>query len=244
MNILIDDEENGYYLADESGLDAAAEEELRILREGELELELEIDEHPDILKKIMAEVAEEHKDEYILKKDIKAIAIERIEAGARELEDFAYVVSLWDKADANREHKERYHEVGRGNVPLDYGSADDPRIFPVYLNSEIQKNLMAGDFITAIFDCPFEIHELVSNRIISQALYMLKPEHKEILHFHLVRKYNAMEIAKIREQSDRNIRGVYHTAIGKVRKNMLKLKFQSERISGLVKKEIKDEADF
>ena len=55
-----------------------------------------------------------------LVRDIKAAALERLEEAARTKEDFEKVIELWNKRDENRERKERYHEVCRGdNVPLD-----------------------------------------------------------------------------------------------------------------------------
>ena len=48
-----------------------------------------------------------------LKRDIKAAALERLENAARTEDDFQKVIELWDKRDANRERKERYHDSGR-----------------------------------------------------------------------------------------------------------------------------------
>ena len=213
-------------------------------RDQELETSLEFDAHPEYLEEVMTELSDEHQEERLLKRELKAKALRRIEDSARTLADYEYVVSLWDRNDSNRERKERYHEVSRGDVPIDYGAEDDPYIFPAYLCNEPQQNLRAGEFITLIYDCPFEIHELVAHKYASEALYALKPEHKEILHFRLVRKYTAKDIAAMRGQSDRNVRKVYHVAINKVRKNMLKLKYDSPRLKGLINGEIEDEHGF
>ena len=49
----------------------------------------------------------------LLKRDMRKAAIARMEAAARTEADFREVIDAWDKEDANRERRERYHEVGR-----------------------------------------------------------------------------------------------------------------------------------
>lgn len=236
--LMITDDDPGIIPGSEIDSDLAAE------RRQEYEVSLEFDEHPEYLEEELEEMSDEHQEEKMLKREIRAKALRRLEDAARTQEDFEYVLSIWNRNDSNRERRERYHEVSRGDVPLDFEAADDPYIFPEYLCNEPQRDLRNGPFITLIYDCPFEIHELVAHKYASKALYALKPEHKEILHFRLVRKYTAKEIAEMRGQTDRNIRKVYHVAINKVRKNMLKLKYDSPRIRGLVNGEIKDEHGF
>ena len=73
-----------------------------------------------------------------LVRDIKAAALERLEEAARTKEDFEKVIELWDKRDENRERKERYHEVCRGdNVPLDYNADKNGAYFPKTLGKSI-----------------------------------------------------------------------------------------------------------
>ena len=67
-----------------------------------------------------------------LKRDIKAAALERLENAARTEDDFQKVIELWDKRDANRERKERYHEICRGdNIPLDYRQKKIDSVEPI-----------------------------------------------------------------------------------------------------------------
>ena len=73
-----------------------------------------------------------------LKRQIKEEALLRLEEAARTEEDFAAVQYHWDRRDSNRERKERYHEVLRGDVPLDvciaklYKSCGSARLYTVY----------------------------------------------------------------------------------------------------------------
>ncbi len=155
-----------------------------------------------------------------LKRELRAEALARIESAARTQDDFEKVVEIWDKLDANRERKERYHEVGRSDVPLDYEAAKDGVCFPRDLNSFIWKQVQKGDFIDAIYNCPYEIHELVADEYLSEILKNLPPEQKEILYYIAVKGYGTSKIACIRGQTDRNIRKVRKTLFKKIQKQM------------------------
>ena len=58
----------------------------------------------------------EHPDRTLLKRNIRAIALKRMEDAARSISDFEEVIKQWDHLDDNRERKERYHEIGRENI--------------------------------------------------------------------------------------------------------------------------------
>lgn len=64
---------------------------------------------------------------------------------------------------------------------------------------------MKGDFIDAIYNCPFEMHELVTDEDISKAIFALKDVQKELLYQLVIRGYSCQIIAAFREQTDRNI---------------------------------------
>ena len=79
------------------------------------------------------------------------------------------MIAWWDRLDANRERRERYHELSRSgdDVPLDYGASANELFFPDMLNDVLEKQLRKGDFIDAIFYCPYDIHELVTEEYLS-----------------------------------------------------------------------------
>jgi len=128
-----------------------------------------------------------------------------------------------NRLDANREQRERYHELSRSgdDVPLDYGASANELFFPDMLNDVLEKQLRKGDFIDAIFYCPYDIHELVTEEYLSKILWELNEEHKELLFLCAVRLFSSTRIAKIRNQSDRNIRKVRGTMLKKIRKKLL-----------------------
>ena len=154
----------------------------------------------------------------MLHREARALAIRRIEESARTEADFENVLYWWDKLDANRERKERDHEIGRSAVPLEWGA--DEMYFsgkPSY-DMVLRKLLLAGEFIDIIFDQPETIHELITDADLSKILKELKPHLKNMLYYLFLRDYSTAEYAESIGQSDRNIRGIRETALKKIRK--------------------------
>ena len=154
---------------------------------------------------------------------LRAQALKRLEDSARTIWDFENLVAWYDRLNANHQRKERYHELFRGgdDVPLDYWAAEGGLYFPDTLNDVLSKLERKGDFIDSIFYCPYDIHELVTEEYLSKILWELNAEHKELLFLCAVRLFSSTRIAKIRNQSDRNIRKVRGTMLKKIRKKLL-----------------------
>ena len=184
------------------------EEALAEERTLELESELEQDEHP---RDYTAELEDEEEEaaptsEKRLKREIRAEALRRLEEAARTESDFLTVVDEWNKLDRNRERRERDHENLRGDVPLEFQAAPQPRIVPLWMNDPEYRQLCSGFFLDILFDCPYEMHELTADKFISDMIRDLSEEHKEVLYFLSLRLYSATKLAVLRGQSDRNIR--------------------------------------
>lgn len=192
------------------------EQALAAERSAELELQMEQDEQKKTPQ------TDEPPERKKLKREIQQEALARLESAARTAEDFRLVTEWWDKLDANRERRERYHEIGRSgdDVPLDYGAAKDGLCFPDTLNGMLEKQMRKGDFLDVIFNCPYEIHELVTEEYLSKILRELSEDHKELLFLHAVRAYSSNKIGKVRGQSDRNIRKVRNTMFKKIYKRL------------------------
>ena len=62
-----------------------------------------------------------------------------------------------------------------------------------------------GEFLDTIFDCLFEMHELVEDIDIAQSIHELKDVHKKVLYYSAIRQYSNQRIARIRNQTDRNM---------------------------------------
>ena len=158
-----------------------------------------------------------------LKREMEREALARLESAARTEKDFENIIKWWDRLDANRERRERYHEVSRSgdDLPLEYGAVEDGICFPAYHNNAFGRQRQKGEFLDTIFNCPFEIHELVTEAYLSKILRELSDSHKEILYYLAVRGYSTKQTAALREQTDRNIRKVRNTLLRKITKKIL-----------------------
>ena len=210
VDVFYDDDGNETEL-EKTELDTAAEE----VEEAELVIEAQDD---PIAKE--DEVPEDPVEapRKKLKRELRAEALARLESVARTEADFTKVTEWWDRLDRNRERKERYHEVSRGDVPLEYKATYDGLIFPLHLNNPMKKQAQRGDFIEWLFDCPFEMDELVYLPF-SRFIQRLSDEHKEILFFHYLHRYSTVELGAMRGQSDRNIRKVRTTMMKHLRRD-------------------------
>lgn len=211
------DDGTGTGAAEETLEQALAEERL-----AELENELEQDEHPIDYE---AELEDEEEEaapvsDKRLKREMRAEAIRRLEEAARTEKDFRVVVEEWNKLDRNRERRERDHENLRGDVPLEYQVVPEPKLIPRWMNNPAYRQLMAGDFLDVLFDCPYEMHQLSADPFISGMIENLSEEHKEVLYFLSLRLYSTTRLAAIRGQSDRNIRKLRKTIRKKLQRQM------------------------
>ena len=204
-------------LTEETLEQALAEERL-----AELESELEQDEHPvnyDAELETEEEEAAPVSDKR-LKREIRAESIRRLEEAARTEKDFRTVVEEWNKLDRNRERRERDHENLRGDVPLEYQVVPEPKLIPRWMNNPAYRQLMAGDFLDVLFDCPYEMHLLSAYPVISLMIENLCEDLKEVLYFLSLRLYSTTRLAAIRGQSDRNIRKLRKTIRKKLQRQM------------------------
>ena len=230
MAYLTDDElldtEDGFTEWDEDTAAGSTEETLEQALAGErlaeLESELEQDEHPvdyDTELETEEEEAAPVSDKR-LKREMRAEAIRRLEEAARMEKDFRAVVEEWNKLDRNRERRERDHENLRGDVPLEYQAVPEPKLIPHWMNNPAYRQLMAGNFLDILFDCPYEMHNLTADTFISRMVEELSEEHKEVLYFLSLRLYSTTQLAAIRGQSDRNIRKLRKTIRKKLQRQM------------------------
>ncbi len=211
------DDEIGAGSAEETLEQALAEERL-----AKLESELEQDEHPvDYDAELETEEEETAPlSEKRLKREIRAEAMRRLEEAARTEQDFQVVVGEWDKLDRNRERRERDHENLRGDVPLEYQAMPEPKLIPRWMNNPAYRQLVAGNFLDILFDCPYEMHNLTANTFVSRMVEDLSKEHKEVLYFLSLRLYSTTRLAAVRGQSDRNIRKLRKTIHKKLQRQM------------------------
>ena len=213
--------------SDTDAEDAEAEEyektRCRIAKEQRLIDEIEADAAENPIEDDSDDSSDEQPERKMLKRELRAQALKRLEDSARTLKDYENLVAWYDRLDANRQRRERYHELYRSgdDVPLDYGASEDTLCFPDTLNDVLKRQERKGDFVDTIFYCPYDIHELVTDADMSVILRELNEDHKFLLFLWALRQYSSVKIAAIRGQSDRNIRKVRNTMLKKIRKKLL-----------------------
>ena len=175
------------------------------------------------LKPEEKEELEETEGRKLLQRELREEALRRYEESARTVQDFKNIHATWDKLDANRERRERYHELLRGDVPIDYQVDYASTTFvPRWRNDPMERQLLRGYFLDYFYDCPYEMHDLTTKEYLSQIIKGLKEEHKEIFYFLFLRQFSPQYLALMRGQTDRNIRKVRDTVLRKIRKKMNK----------------------
>lgn len=218
----------------------------RLAKEQRIIDEIEADAAENPIEDDSDDTGDEQPERKLLKRELRAQALKRLEDSARTLKDYENLVSWYDRLDANRQRKERYHELYRSgdDVPLDYGASEDALCFPDTLNDVLKRQERKGDFIDSIFYCPYDIHELVTDADMSVILRGLNEDHKFLLFLSALRQYSSVKIAAIRGQSDRNIRKVRNTMLKKIRKKLLAAlseKVQAQQPLTLLEKEFLSE---
>lgn len=193
-----------------------------------------ISKHP-LYRQVVQEQEAELK--WKLKREMKEEALRRIEVSARSTRDYEQVIILWDQRDASAGRDQRNHEELRATSPADWESdpsdANDVNmIFPEWMNDPTFRQLKRGSFLDALFDCPYEMHELTEKNYLRRPVMELKEEHKEILYFLYLRLYKPQELADLRGQTDRNIRKVRDVVLRKVRRKVY-ASLQRRQASGI-----------
>ena len=128
------------------------------------------------------------------------------------IEEVLFTGTEFLRAYQNSNKEEFYRDLRNDNreeyVGTDPVSMSDcaKRVFPQWLDLREHRQVQMGNFIDVIYNCPHEIHELVSEKYISDILKDLKPEYKEILFYEELRGYTVPQIAEMMGQSERNIR--------------------------------------
>ena len=207
-----DSDEGREYKPDDEAIDIPLE---NLLLDGvALELKLKPEEKEEL---------EETEGRKLLQRELREEALRRYEESARTVQDFKNIHATWDKLDANRERRERYHELLRGDVPIDYQVDYASTTFvPRWRNDPMERQLLRGYFLDYFYDCPYEMHDLTTKEYLSQIIKGLKEEHKEIFYFLFLRQFSPQYLALLRGQTDRNIRKVRDTVLRKIRRKMNK----------------------
>ena len=134
--------------------------------------------------------------------------LRRLESGARTEKDFQMLVAEYDRIEANQQRSIRGNELPRGDLPWEYEIASLPTIFPEWMNQPLEKQMRKGSFLDVIFDCPYELRELVTNGFYSKQFDSLTPDQKFVAYFYFLRQWRTRRIATLKGSSPRAIRKI------------------------------------
>ena len=152
-----------------------------------------------------------------LKRDVAKEELTRTEEAARTLKDFQELKIEWNKWEANAERRQRYYVATLEEMTIEDVEVTDGAVIPQPLNHRWWRQMMQGNFLDVIFDCPYEMHELTASKNVCELVMALRDNQKEVLYFRAIRQWSPQRIAATREQTDRNIRKVYDTLIDGLR---------------------------
>jgi len=156
----------------------------------------------------------------VLQKEARRESIRMIEDAARTTKDFVRVSYIWDEVERIESWRVDKHEENYDAELPDYELTDLDVVIPPPLDYVWWRQLMGGEFLDVIHDCPHEIHEFTSSRPVYDFTKELDENHKEILYYWAIRLWSPQRIAAHREQSDRNIRKVYNKMIEDIRRKI------------------------
>lgn len=168
----------------------------------------------------------------LLAREVKAIALTRLEDAARTTADFREVQRQWNIRDKSRMRKEQRHEIGRPNEIMlhwDKDNASDEKgilksefhaVVPRPLEHHFWRQLILGDFIDTIYDNADEIWQLVTDKSISSILKDLTKKQKEVLFARIVRLCPAEQVACCFDKTDRAVRKLLVATLEKTREEL------------------------
>jgi hypothetical protein len=172
----------------------------------------------------------------------EAESLRRCENSARTAGEFRELCELYDKLDGNRERREREHEIGTGEYRLlnaETGKRKrgvDPEqrqaerenaygggaVIPPPLRREYWRELMRGDFISAIYDNADEIWQIFGDWQVGRHIKGMTAKQRDALFRSAVRLCSAERIAECTGKTSRGVNKLIAAALEYVRGRLAK----------------------
>ena len=159
-----------------------------------------------------------------------AIALENNEHAARTEQQFKDIVIIYNALDAIERDRIEKHEHDWFSLPnienkvkdesADFEVTDRNIVIPKPFDHEYWRQMLSGSFLDIIHDCPHDIPEMVSSRLIHNLIKDLDEDDKELMYYRIIRRWSVEMLAIRRNHSDRNIRKIYSTIINNIRWNL------------------------
>ena len=168
----------------------------------------------------------------LLVREVKALALARLEDAARTVSDFREVQKHWDNRDKNQRKRVDRHEISRPNETMlhwDKVNESDRKgklrerfnvVIPIPVNHPYWRQLIRGDFLDTIFDNADEMWKLVADRLISEQLKVLTKKQKDVVFLSAVRQCTPQQIACYQDKTDRGIRKLLTAALERIREDI------------------------
>jgi hypothetical protein len=156
----------------------------------------------------------------MLLRESRYVALSIIEDAARTEKDFNNVLAIWDEEEKIEGWRLDKHTEKYKTDLIDYELSDWGNIIPKPFDHVYWRQLLSGNFLDYIHDCPHEIHEMTSSRPVYDFTVSLDEDKKELLYYRAIRYWTPQRIAAMRDQTDRNIRKVYNNLIENIRQKM------------------------
>ena len=77
--------------------------------------------------------------------------------------------------------------------------------------------MRSGNYLDWLANCPYEMHDLLADAVLSSLIYSLKEDHKENFYYSAIQLLQSQEVAKLMGQSTRNIRKKRNVILRKLR---------------------------
>ena len=151
---------------------------------------------------------------------VREEALRRLELSARTLSEFQELVDWYDREEESRMRRERRYETLRGDVPLESGALPGGHILPHSMSQPTFRQICRGEFDDYLNTCLFMMHDLTEQAHLREIVMNLKLDHKELLFFLGIRLYSTRLLAKMRGQTERNIRKVRDTVHRRIQRKL------------------------
>jgi hypothetical protein len=167
----------------------------------------------------------------------EAESLRRCENSAPTTGEFRELCELYDKLDGNRERRERDHEIGTGEYKLlnttigksskgvdpEQKEAErengysDGAIIPIPILHPYWRELMRGDFISAIYDSADEIWQIFGDWQVGQYIKSMTAKQRDALFRSAVRLCSAERIAECTDKTSRGVNKLIAAALKYIR---------------------------
>jgi hypothetical protein len=156
----------------------------------------------------------------MLLRESRRESLRRKEDAARTIDDFEQVKILWDNLEIVERYRLGKREEQYDDELPDTELSDLHTIIPAPFNHVWWRQLLGGNFLDVIYDCPHEIAEQTTSRPVYDYTSELDEMHTALLYYWAIRQWSPQRIATFWGKTDRNIRKVYNIMMDDIRVKM------------------------